>query len=542
MIKILVEESVRYDRSLAWRIHDAYFEQRGVRAWLAGEIPFLSTSNAAVARQHATFLAAHVEGLRERGLIGETFELLEVGGGAGTFAAHVVRALDAQLAPELAARLRYLFTDVSARTLREAIEGPELRELVAAGRVVPALYDARETARLRTLDGAPLGARPVALVANYLCCVMPTRFFRKQGGEWRELYVSLSTELDDPEAAEAAAVDREAAVASWLADATRAGLQERLALAPEWRAVELTGALGAQHREILERHTAHVEAATVTFPQSFFEFLAGARPLLAPGGLVLMTDYGHLAGARHEGATSPRLYGNSLNHAVDFLLVERFAEAARWSIMRTAHPLSSLHTLVLYAGGAPERTRAAFDAAYVQRTDGQDLLDFSDAARASLKRDKPAQAVRHLERCIALDPEHAGFHHRLGEAYLAAGLPEQALAWLDRGAALDRWRVHDFDLLRGRACAEQRQLTEAAAWLRDSIARKPSPEALLRLGQVLEALGELHEAVRAYRGALALEPEHEEAQARCDRLKDLWWEQLLADLDAPVEPERDRER
>ncbi|MEZ0229591.1 MAG: hypothetical protein ACAI25_13260, partial [Planctomycetota bacterium] len=78
---IVLEDHVPYDRSAIWRIHDAYFAERGSKAWTEGEIPFYATSNYAIARQHARAIIALVRVLEEEGAVrpDETVCLLEVG-------------------------------------------------------------------------------------------------------------------------------------------------------------------------------------------------------------------------------------------------------------------------------------------------------------------------------------------------------------------------------------------------------------------------------------------------------------------------------
>jgi hypothetical protein len=60
---VILQEFLPYDQSLHWRVHDAYFAQRGMAAWTSGDIPFFATSNYPIARQHARVL---VEVFRNR--------------------------------------------------------------------------------------------------------------------------------------------------------------------------------------------------------------------------------------------------------------------------------------------------------------------------------------------------------------------------------------------------------------------------------------------------------------------------------------------
>lgn len=94
-----------------------------------------------------------------------------------------------------------------------------------------------------------------------------------------------------------------------------------------------------------------------------------------------------------------------------------------------------------------------------------------------LRTDNPPLAVEALERCFELDPSYPGLDPVLGEAYFKVEDYESACTALKRAAS------------RGQA----------------------DPEALVALGQSHEALGQLGDAARAYRGALDLNPQYREA-------------------------------
>jgi tetratricopeptide (TPR) repeat protein len=513
----------RYDRAIHWRIHDAYFAQRGVAAWLAGDIPQLSTSNFAVARQHASFVAALV---RARGA-DATFTVLEVAGGSGRFAAHFMRAL-AEHEPDVAPAVRYVFSDYAPRTVREACTGPELSALVAAGRVVPAVFDTRGRPALRTLEGALLD-EPVDLVlASYLCCVMPARMFRVVDGTWDELHVATTAHVTD---GDPATVDE--LVAGWFADATVEGILGSLRTRNEWHAVAPPDSeLDALHAQIRARHADGLARATFSYPQAFIEFLFASAAVLRPGGTIVVNDFGS---AEHDPRRmtrmpKPRLYGNSLNYEVDFTLFDAVAAVSGLRMIRTHDRLRSIHTAVFAAAELPPATQEAFDAIHRRQRGGQDVLDFSATARLYLEQGDAGPAIRFLHRCIELDPYNPGFHHRLGEACIEAKLHDAARGHLRRGQALDPWLAHDFELLLGRAAAALGELDTAIAHYRISLSREPHPVTYANLASVHELRGDLPRALRCYQRALAFAPD-DELITRVEALRDRWWQAMVAQVE-----------
>src|SRR5689334_22469606 len=118
----VIEPPTPFDRSLLWELHHAYFAERGIGAWKAGDIPFFSTSNAAYATQHARLFQAHVRDLEGAGIVapGSPLTVMECAGGVGVFAANFLFALEDH-DPALAARVTYLFTDYVEKSVREGV-------------------------------------------------------------------------------------------------------------------------------------------------------------------------------------------------------------------------------------------------------------------------------------------------------------------------------------------------------------------------------------------------------------------------------------
>jgi Tfp pilus assembly protein PilF len=528
-MQILVEDFVPYDRSVQWRIHDAYFAQRGVAAWKSGDIPYTATSNYPIARQHARLLTKVIRELAQSRRLGADEEIwvLEIGAGLGQFAANFLRALDegcGAFARQVAPRLRYVLSDYSPNTVREAILGEGIARYVSEGRIVPALFDLRQPARLVDVNGSPLDAPLTALISNYVCCVSPMKVLRKSAGGFAEKFVQVSADLPDG-----------SSEAEFLRDLLDTALQPEmmkgLKTALEWRAVELERLFPeGPHADAIRDATAPFADATIACPSVFFDMLRLVERRMRPGGLILVNDYGSADSEELEGLSErpPKHYGNTMNHGVSFPLLEAFCRRAGLAVVRTLDPFRSVHSAALRTGGAPPPAFVnAFQRLYVDRTDGEDLLDFASAGREAGRQSSHARAARLYGRCLRLDPDHVEAHYRVAEAAIENDQPAAALPYLERGRALDVTRDFDFDFQLGRALFRLERYDEALVAYERSLVRDPDAATHTNIGRVHEERGDLRQAYHAFLRALTLNPSYERAQRLMEALKGRWIETTL---------------
>lgn len=531
-MQVTLEGLTPYDRSVQWRFHDAYFAQRGIAAWERGDIPHHSTNNYAVARQHAELLLGLVATLEAAGSLapGDPVCVMEIGGGVGRFAANLMRALESgtgSAGKDLAGRLSYLFTDFSDKSLREAAATNHLAPWVAAGRVRPALFDLRCDVTPRPLDGQPLDdRRPIALLSNYVACTAPTKQLQRRPDGWHELHVEIRAETDD------ASADPRALLDGLLADAARFNLLRNLAFFYEWKPTALDSLFeGPLHSQVITRVLDGLQEATLGYPLGYIDFLDRMRRALAPGGVFVITDYGNVAPARITGLRErrPQYYGNTVNHDVYFPLFTALAAETGMGVALTHDPLGSLHTAVIGPDGAlPAPLLAAFEAAFAQRSDADDVLDFGHAGQKCLEGRDYGRAVRFYRRALALDVDSIDLCYRLGTAAIEAGELDLAIESLDRGLALSgNEPQHDFEFQLGRATCLRAEPEVAERWYRASLGREPHPVTFTNLAVILESLGRHEEAYRTLQQALALDPEHKRAHERLDHLKETWWQTLV---------------
>ncbi|MCB9736949.1 MAG: tetratricopeptide repeat protein [Deltaproteobacteria bacterium] len=518
-MRLILEEAAPFERSVAWRLHHAYWEQRGAAAWTSGEVPSHATTNRAAARQKVRLFLALVADLVAAGelLDDDPVWVLEAGAGSGVFARNFLAALDAEPdAADVARRTRFIASDYAEKNLRDLRAQPAVAALVEAGRLVLARWDMTAPHRLRELDGGPV-TRPITLVlASYVACVLPMKYLqRSAAGEWRELRVTIAAELDG-----AAPTTPDAYLDALTADATRAALLEKLDFTYAFAPTTLADALpDPLHAATVERALRGLGAATLGYPVLYVDFLRGVEALLVRGGAVVTTDYGSANRLPLVGEVErpPQRYGNSLAQEVSFPTLEAFAKVAGWDCLRTKSELATSHTAAMTPWRFGDATRGVFGAVFPYVCESDHLLDFVSAARRYARERSFARAVRFFLLAVALDPDNAELRAQLAEAAIEAGVPRLAREQLLVGLELDPTAA-DFEFMIGRALAHEGKREDAVAWYERSLAREAHPTTWANLAEIHATAGRKEEARRCYEAALALDPEHGDARERLAEL------------------------
>jgi tetratricopeptide (TPR) repeat protein len=549
-LKLVLEDFVPYDESTAWKIHDAYFAERGIAAWTGGDIPFAGTSNSGVARQHARLFVELVRELVASGTLGpdEPVNVLEVGSGLGTFALNFVEALAhgcGAAGRDLVGRLRYVLSDYAPRNLEESTALPGLARLVAEGTIVPAVFDLRRPDELTLVASRARKHRReprcdtelAAVFLNYICCVSPLKVVRETKKELLEKHVQLSMTVADEIEAKAVVEELAGARAGGL---PRPELLARIEASYEWRRLDLARAFTNRlHRRLLPLLLEKLPDATINYPYTFLELLRGLRPRLRAGGMFLVSDFGNPDRAvdvqRLTSDRAPVKYGHALTHDVDFVLFDVFAQNEGMGIVRTEDGLLELHTVALRNMAAvPASFVAAFDRTHRRRAKGQELLDLGAAALVLFEAGRFHEAARLYRQCLRIAPRSFQVIYRFGQACLSANLEsvatlERLARLLRKGRRLDASRKHDWDTLLGAVYLRLGDPKKARRFLVRSLERSSSAARHATLALVYESLGQRKRAYAAHLRALALEPDGEPRARAMERL----FRDYLADGDPP---------
>jgi len=546
-MQVLLQAPTPFDQSILWRFHDAYFGARGIDAWNQGEVPFYSTSNYASARQHAGFLTDLVLSQLETGRLAEGQEIwiLEVGSGLGRFAANFLRALEIACGPagaEVFDRLRYVLSDYSERSLREACATRALEPHVKAGRVIPALFDLRSRpgeGGLHFLDGAKgppnaaFASQFQMVIANYVCCVVPLKNLQhKQAEGWLEQWVRVESKVAD----DAAPKPAEQMIDEMLATPTREGMVKGLTIQWEWRSRPLEEVYPkALHRDVLAALVRGLGDATVGYPHGFIDFVEGAGELLAPGGVMLVNDYGSIERKELAGLSErkPQIYGNSLANSINYAVFDAFAEVTGWHLLRSRDKLGSLHTAALRPGiGWTEREDLGFRKNYIAWRGGDDILDFTHTARLCAEKKDYDRALRYWRRAIELEPENPDHHYRAGDAAIDLGQYEMAVTFLEEGRGLAAGDTTlDFEFQLGRATCLASDYPASIGWYEKALEKENHPTTWTNLGVLYESADRFQDAYRCFKTAMEVDPQYARGRERMQILKDLLWRRKIEEFE-----------
>ncbi len=447
----LLEPFTRIDRSVLWRLHARYWEDRGVAAFSSGEVPSLGTSNWAAASGHARFYEALVAELVADGRLDDAgpVRVLEVGAGDGRFASSFLRALEegSDASRALLVRTEYLLSDSAERTLDEALESPRLKRWATAGRVAPLRYDLDQPPPPPLASGAPV----VLVVAGYVASVLPALHLQRDADDhWWALEVEVR------ETGEAAAAP---------------------AISYQWEPATLDACVAdPRHGQAIRRAVDELGDATVIYPERYFDFLRQVGEVLAPGGVVVTTDCGEsdTDGFAGRFTREVRRYGRSLAEAVGFPLFDTFAEAFGWQVARTDEPLHELHSALATPHALTPTVRAAFDR-HLGSGLPMALMDARAAGAYAFDDGELRAALRWYLRCVELDPYDAEYRYRVGAAAVDLDRCPFAIEHLRVGWVEDleaRWDIA-FEL--GRAHALVGESGEALRWYLRSQVQAPHP-------------------------------------------------------------------
>ncbi len=516
---IPLEDATPYDRSLKWTIHQRYYQERGNKAWLDGEVPFNITCNSAAARQNASLVYSAVEAMEQEGALSPTLPIrvLEVASGLGLFAINFIQAfkeMDRVKGNDFSKRLKYFFTDFSEKNLTDASANPTLKDLHAHGTVEFRVLNAMTPDVFRSLSSPTEEPVPAltAVIANYLHCCLPLSIIRKEGDHLLEKHIRLSllVPLTTP--------NREEYARNFVSHPIERNidnLQEEVI----WKDLPEAFFDHPRHEEIIRDGTAQYPVATIEYPRGSFVSLERSLPTLLPGGIIVISDKGYSDSSymEGEGACAPSFHGNSFAHGLNFPLLELLAKKLNCGTSRTSNPHYSLQTLLVEKRPF-SLLSSLFRRLFVDENDNVASNDFNAAAWKFEETKQYPEAIRFYERALRLRPNDAHIHYCIGRCFSEQGDSERALRSFEAGQALDHFSEYNFAFMIGYVLHTLGKFAEALPHYRQSQEHKPSEITLGNIGLCFENLGETANALSSYQAALAMNPAYETARNALERL------------------------
>jgi tetratricopeptide (TPR) repeat protein len=525
--KLCVQPHTPHDQSLLYELSHLYWQQRGLMAWLSGEVPHRITSSRGMASALARITVAHIQDLEARGALdpSQPLAVLEIGGGLGTFATQFLLSLSEDCGDPgraLLARLQYIFSDFAQRTVEDAAAMAGLAAWVERGVVTPARFDMRAPSRWQPIGAPERGWEGVPLLgvfSNYVCCVAGSKVFQRHADRsWHELTIQVLAEVPAGTFPEELSFDAQVEAVLRSVRERTGEVKVAFEFQQAWQPVTLAEAFGVNqphHVALPDAILGDLNEATLVYPFVYIDCLRALRPHLLAGGFIMTSDYGsadpfNLVGLQEKVS---QVYGNTVNYGVNFEVLRAFAAyEPPWARLQTQDILRSMHHAMLIHDAPPGAAlQAAFTLALDGEQRGEAIIEYATAAHQLYEKKDYISAARFYRRCITLDPSDLMFYERAGLAALEGGCLQDALQFFEQGLAADPEGIRDFPFHAARCLAIMHRWDDAVSWYRRALAAKPHPITWTNLAAVLRHQGHLRDALTAADEAITLKEDYSRA-------------------------------
>ncbi len=358
----IIAADQRLSQSLIWQIQRHYFQQKGMMAWQADEVPHTISSNPFMARAYAQVVMGYLRDCVAASPINpdQPIYIVELGAGSGRLAYHFLHQFYPRFQQSVLADLpiTFVMTDFVPEIVDFWQAQERFQPWLAAGLLDFALFDVMDkrplTLRHANITLAPNHVQnPLILIANYFFDSIPQDSFVIEDGQLCQNLLTLTSSQPEPD----------------LSDPT---IWDRLELAYE--AIPLAEPSYAEpvYNQILEEYEAILPDTAVSFPNvgldcvRYWQGFGGACP--EPGrrghALLLTADRGHtlLDSLINQEPPLPNLHG-SFSLMVNYHAIGQYVELAGGLALHPAQYQDNLQVAAYLLGQQPQdglETRQAF--------------------------------------------------------------------------------------------------------------------------------------------------------------------------------------
>lgn len=192
------QQRYRFSEAPLWELQRAYYEQQGTKAWQSNVVPQYISSNPLIGAAYAEMIFGFLQDRAAQGFREEPVTIVELGAGIGRLAFHVLKQL-CELREYAALPLppfRYVMTDLAMLNVTYWQEHPGLRPFVEQGLLDFARFDAVLDDELHLLHAnTTIGAgdlkQPLLLIANYFFDSIPQELIYVNDGRLYDCQISL---------------------------------------------------------------------------------------------------------------------------------------------------------------------------------------------------------------------------------------------------------------------------------------------------------------------------------------------------------------
>lgn len=348
----IIAADQRLSQSLIWEIQRRYFQQKGMRAWQADEVPHQISSNPYMARAYAQVVLGYLRDLKAAQGIdpAQPIYIVELGAGSGRLAYHFLH----QFFPRWQALaladwpIKFVMTDFVPEILAFWQGQARFQPWIEAGLLDFALFDVLDKRPL-TLHHAHITlnnmSNPLILIANYFFDSIPQDSFVIEVGQLCQNLLTLLSSQPEPDLADPA-------------------IWERLELAYE--AIPLAEPPYAEpvYNQILAEYEAVLPDTAVPFPNIGLDCVRYWQGLGNGQGLLLSADRGVtlLDSLVGQDVPLPNLHG-SFSLMVNYHAIGQFVELTGGQALHPEQYQDNLQVAAFLLGPPPQdgrETRRAF--------------------------------------------------------------------------------------------------------------------------------------------------------------------------------------
>jgi SAM-dependent MidA family methyltransferase len=195
-----IEEMTRFKDSKIWSLNQNYYQQKGINAWSAGEVPHHMTSNAVVGKTYAGLIFAMLNDIALQDENSECVYLVELGAGHGRLCYHTLKELNNLIAisKRKIPKYCYVLTDIAQANLDFFKAHPQFQKYIANKTLDVAYFDGGKDNTLqlqisnKTIEQGMLSS-PVIILANYFFDAIPSDLYKIKNNKISQSLISLTT-------------------------------------------------------------------------------------------------------------------------------------------------------------------------------------------------------------------------------------------------------------------------------------------------------------------------------------------------------------
>lgn len=181
-----LQEQSPYESCLLWHLHQHYYQNQGLQAFLKQEVPYNVSSNPCYAMDCVQIYLTSTSGE-------SAHSILEIGAGLGLFALNFLQALQKQ-APEKLDTLCYWLSDYSMQGLQDLSAHPAFIPWLESGHLKLCRLDVLNPETIRDPWGHALELPASGfemILANYVFSTLPTAVLMRRGEQWQRQMTTL---------------------------------------------------------------------------------------------------------------------------------------------------------------------------------------------------------------------------------------------------------------------------------------------------------------------------------------------------------------